>query len=80
MKRIIQRKLIGKWTASVGGSGKATRILMDTLEIAPSTAEKLARGNYPSEPQFLIRKALCNLTGISEDKLFPLVGAKGKAS
>lgn len=80
MKRRIEESVIKKWSKSVGGSGKAARILMEAMEIAPTTADKLVRGHYPSEPQFLIRKALCELTGLTEDELFPIVGAKGRAS
>lgn len=80
MKRRIEKKLIQKWVKSVGGTGKAVKIIMEATDIAPDTAAKLARGEYPYEPQFLIRKAICELTGKLEDELFPFVGAKGKAS
>lgn len=79
MKRQIEEKLIKSWAKKIGGVSKAVRVLMDATEIAPSTAEKLVCGKYPSEPQFLIRKVLCDLTGYSEDELFPFAATKGKS-
>lgn len=80
MKRKVEAKLIKKWAQSVGGSGEAAKILIEATNMAPDTATKIVRGNYPSEPQYLIRKALCQLSGFTEDELFPFVGAKGRAS
>jgi hypothetical protein len=80
LRRSINTEEIRKWTNSVGGTGRAVKLLIKETDCAPSTAEKMVRGVYPSEPQFLIRKALCELTGIDEDILFPLQdeGAQGR--
>lgn len=80
MKRKVAKPLIVKWAQSVGGFGRAAKMLMEATEVAASTADKLVRGVYPYEPQFLLRKTLCEMSGFSEDELFPLVAAKGKAS
>lgn len=75
MKRRIEKNLIKKWSKSVGGTGVAAKKIIEATDMAPESAAKLARGSYASEPQFLIRKALCELTGLAEDILFPVVGA-----
>jgi hypothetical protein len=48
--------------------------------VSISWLQKAVTGNYEHAPRRLVREALCRETGISENKLFPLVTAKGKAA
>lgn len=73
MKRQLDPLKIKNWAKSVGGTSKAVKALMMATEIAPVTAEKIATGRYTSEPKFLLRKAIADLTGIPESELFPVV-------
>lgn len=70
MRLIVNKNEMKKWAKSVGGASKAARMIMDETEVSVSTADKLVRGIYPSEPDYLLRKVLCELTGLAEDALF----------
>jgi transcriptional regulator with XRE-family HTH domain len=48
--------------------------------VSISWLTKAMAGSYQSAPRRLTREAICNLTGISENKLFPLAATKGKAA
>lgn len=66
-----------KWiscVAGVGGSAKATRMIMDELECSFSKADKLARCKYPSLPTPSEQKALAKLFKCKRDVLFPIIG------
>lgn len=68
--RVINKERIAEWVESVGGIGQATKLVIDATDMMPSTAEKIARGVYPSQPNSLVRKAMCKLTGIPHDELW----------
>ena len=59
-----------------GGSERIAK-LIDT-GVSMYTLDQMLRGNYKKSPRGSTRKLFCDATGLSEDELFPLVGAKGK--
>ncbi len=67
---IVNSDKITEWAESVGGISVATGMVLQATGIGPSTAEKIVRGVYPSQPSYLVRKALVELTGIPQDELF----------
>jgi hypothetical protein len=67
---IINGDQIREWAESVGGISVATGLVLQATGIGPSTAEKLVRGIYPSQPSYLVRKALVKITNIPHEKLF----------
>lgn len=71
--RRINGELINKWIKENGQHEAVAKIVAKT-GLSPSTVEKLTRGNYPSQPSYLIRKALLELTKMNEDDLFPDAG------
>jgi len=73
MKRKLDHIKIRNWAKSMGGTSKAVKALMIATEIAPATAEKIVTGRYASEPKFLLRQAIAELTGIPESELFPII-------
>jgi hypothetical protein len=82
MTRTIDKELMSAWVASVGGPGKAVSMIMEVAGISNSMARKIVQANYRSVPQFLVRRAICDLAGLLEDSLFPVVSSSrnGKAS
>lgn len=48
--------------------------------VSISWLTKAMAGTYESAPRRLTRESICEKTGISENKLFPLVSAKGKGA
>jgi hypothetical protein len=72
MTRMIDKKLMKAWVKSVGGSSEAQAMIIESTGISPSMAEKLVQGSYSSEPQVLIRRAICDIAGLLEDSLFPV--------
>lgn len=48
--------------------------------VSISWLTKAMAGSYDSAPRRLTRESICEKTGIPENKLFPLVSAKGKAA
>jgi hypothetical protein len=67
---LLNSERIVEWTEKVGGVSMATGLILQATGLMPSTAEKIAKGTYPSQPNFLVRKALVELTGIPQNELF----------
>lgn len=80
MKRKFNYKSFENWVLSVGGVHQATALIIQKTGLAPSTAEKMAAGRYQSIPNLLVQKALAELSKVDHEDLFPLVGARAKAS
>lgn len=70
MRLVVNRKVIKNWTKRVGGTSEAVRRIMEKTNCAPVTADKIARGVYLSEPSFLFKQALQEITGLTEKELF----------
>lgn len=71
--RRINGELINKWITE-NGEHEAVAKIMAKTGLSASTIEKLTRGQYPSQPSYLVRKALLDLTKMKEDELFPNIG------
>lgn len=78
MNRRTNTDAFRKYLASAGEQAKAQLSL--EAKISVSMIEKLVAGSYPAIPRMATRERICAATGISEDKLFPLLKGRGKAS
>jgi transcriptional regulator with XRE-family HTH domain len=74
--KLIDTKRLQAWLEARGEGALGDLEKLSGLSI--HTLYKMATGAYSSSPSRVTRRALCDATGISEDKLFP--STKGKAS
>lgn len=74
-KRTINNQLLKELVHEIG-IGKFS----DDTGVSISWLQKAMAGCYMHEPRRLIREAICNNYAVNENKLFPAVPAKGKAS
>jgi transcriptional regulator with XRE-family HTH domain len=72
-KRTVNSALLRK--ALRNRDDRRVKTLAEESSVSVSWLEKALSGNYECVPRALTRKALCSVTNLSEDKLFPLVGA-----
>lgn len=70
----INQELRQKWVDRVGGIPNATVAIMKKTQWSPSKSEKVARGTYHSDLDYLGQKAMSELTGYKMSDLFSLGG------
>lgn len=76
MDRTLNRELLKSLVNEKGGSVTVSY----EADVGHSTLEKLMSGTYPSKPRKRFREKVAAYLGVSEDELFPVVGAAEKAS
>lgn len=69
--RKINIELFNGWLDHQDEDGIA--LLALETGISTHTLNKMKGGGYQSEPSPLVRKAICNVTELEENKLFPIV-------
>jgi|GEM_PF-2679432 len=76
--RRVNGKRLKNWLEKEGERARA-QLYLDT-GVSMDWIAKVTSGRYKSAPRRTTINALCEATGISEDDLFPMVTAKGRAS
>lgn len=71
MKRTVNAVALKEWIKGNGYAG------LEQAGISVHTAKKMAEGSYPWEPKELTIKTICEVTGFSEDELFPVAEDNG---
>lgn len=69
MNKKIDKKVYDKWL-NARSPGEAMAQLMKATDLGVSTLQKITSNNYKSEVKKPIRKAIAELLGVSEEKLW----------
>lgn len=72
--RMINTDVLNRWIEERGNDGMA-ELLRAGLSI--HTLARMIQGSYPSVPRRRARRALCSVTGLGENELFPIADESG---